>query len=271
MCTRSIVIGLCLLALSLTAKSQPAENCTLIDSESNAPVAFASISSDRTVIYTDLLGNFSAAALGSDSCVIQRIGYETLRMSTADLQDTVFLSPRAYSLGEVTVTGSTETVEIGYHHLKTTGTSMVLSNLTHVMYFKSPLKKTRIKTVYVHTKGTSKGDPFTLSFFKAGENYEPGALIYTSDFTAPSGKNMLEIPQAGAEILMPEEGIFVGISRREVSDLAEGVLVYSTLTLANTEQTPHAYILRDNIWKPLFNDSSRDDIAYKIGLELTEE
>lgn len=258
-------LAICLSTLTIPAAGQQSTSCTIIDSVSKAPVAYASISTGRAAVYSDVLGRFSVEAIEGDTCTISRIGYETLRLPKSALGNTVVLVPHTYALKEVVVSGSTETFETGYHRLKTTGTFMLLSNFTHVLHIPAPPRPATVKAVFVHTKGNSKGDPYVLSFFEVGENFKPSDLIYSRDFEALSGKNMLNIPVEDAEITMPESGIFVGISRKEVSDIENDVLVYSTLTMAAVEEMQRSFILRDNRWVEQLSGLS-EGTAYKIGL-----
>jgi len=265
---RLYALAFFLCTLTLASIGQQSPTCTIIDSVSKAPVAYASISAGRTAVYADVLGRFGVEAIEGDTCTISRIGYETLRLPKSALKGTILLVPQTYGLQEVVISGSTESFEVGNHRLKTIGTSMLLSNYTHALYIPAPPRQSTVKAVFVHTKGNSKGDPYVLSFFKVGENFEPSDLIYSRDFEAPSGKNMLNIPVDDVEITMPEAGIFVGISRKEVSDIENDVLVYSTLTLAAVEEKQHSFILKYNRWVEQLGTLS-EGTTYKIGLLLS--
>lgn len=263
-------LALCFILLTLTSAGQQVTSCTIVDSMSQAPVAYASISSGQEIIYSDVLGSFSIEALQGDTFTIRRIGYETLQLPKSALKSVILLVPKTYRLNEVVVSGSTESFEVGNHRLKTTGTSMLLSNYTHVVYIPAHSRKSTIKTVFIGTQGNSKGDVYVLSFFEVGEKMDPFDVIYSQEYEATSGKNMLEIPVSGAEVSMTEKGIFVGISRKEESDIENDVLIYTTITLADTEKPQRIYFLERNRWIEQFGRQSEGS-TYKIGLGLRAE
>jgi hypothetical protein len=242
------------------------EKCSLIDSVTKEPVAYASISEGSFIIYADEHGVFSVDDLPSDTLRISRLGYNSVTILKRELTPTISLVPKDYSIKEFVVSGKAESFEIGYHKRNTVGYSLMKDNKAVLILSSKP--RCKIEKVLVHTRNNRRGIKFIVSLFSVSETGVPGDIIFTKEFSSPTGKNLLEIPVDEASLEMPETGVFVAIKKKEtegdsIHSNEEGIVRLTKLYDKNVSFFHH-----QNRWFELYNGNLDYHFTHKIGLEL---
>jgi hypothetical protein len=253
-----------LLLFSIDLKSQT-DYCVIIDSLSKKPVGYASISAGLLIIYADELGAFSTKDLPNDTIRISRLGYHSIAMLKSELTPTMVLVPKDYSIKEFVVSGKAESFEIGYHNRKSVAFSWAKDYKAVLIL--SPKPGFKIEKVLVHTRNNRKGTMFIVSLFSVRDNGLPGDIIFTKEYSSPTGKNLLEIPVDEANLEMPENGVFVAIKKKEAEDDSNYSVDAGIVRLTKVHAKNLSFVHYQNRW--LVTDSGLDyQFAYMIGLEL---
>jgi len=253
-----------LLLFSIDLKSQT-DSCVIIDSLSKKPVGYASISAGLLIIYADELGAFSTKDLPNDTLRISRLGYHSIAMLKSELTPTLVLVPKDYSIKEFVVSGKAKSFEIGYHNRNSFGCS--LAKDYKAVLIKSSKPRCEIEKILVHTRNNRKGTEFIVSLFSVSSKGVPGDLIFTKEFSSPTGKNLLEIPVDEANLEMPENGVFVAIKKNEAEDDSNYSVDAGAVRLTKVYAKNIGFLHYQNRWFE-FESGLGYHLTYKIGLEL---
>lgn len=254
-----------LLLFPIDLKSQT-ELCVIIDSLSKNPVDYASISAGSFIFYADELGAFSTKNLPNDTLRISRLGYHSIAVLKSELTPTIVLVPKDYSIKEFVVSGKAKSFEIGYHNMNTAGYDLMKEyKAVHILSLKPRCK---IDKVLVHTRNNRKGTEFIITLFSVGDTGLPGEIIFTKEFSAPSGKNLLEIPVIEANLEMPETGVFVAIKKKVAKEDSNYSADAGIVRLTKLYDKNVSFFHYQNQW--FETDPRKLDyrLTYKIGLEL---
>jgi len=248
---------------------QEADLCTLLDSRTMEPVAYASISSGLFFIYSDINGDFPVEGLTDQNLIISRIGYASVSIDISNLSDTIFMTPHMYGLNEIVVSSVTKSYEIGYHKLKTTGTAVLSENLGLGVLIANPGEYSRIVSVIISTKRSQKGDLYEINFFEVNAEGQPESLFYSKQFIASSGSNNLKIPIENNIISVPLGGMIVSVNWKGNRELKDDSRKYIYVKLTRDLNELYSYIFSRNIWGTMYSDQLDFNLNYKIGLEVT--
>ncbi|MDT8347635.1 MAG: hypothetical protein RQ756_07515 [Flavobacteriaceae bacterium] len=122
-----------------------AQKLSIVDAETNQPIAHTIVMLDTTGYYTNEKGEFFLAGKTFDSISIRHLAYKMLTLKQNKLPDTLYLSPKTIDLGEV------ELIDLSKHTVKkiktkTIGSIMILTtNVELISCLCSKKKKDQIK------------------------------------------------------------------------------------------------------------------------------
>lgn len=235
----------------------------IVDNTTLNPIDFATVISGSSILFSDENGRFSKPHSKQSILEISRIGYENLKVFTVNINDTIFLQPISYSLQEIIVKPSYEVFEVGYLTYKTCGYKEANDKEIFGVYIPSTGKPAIINSFLVHMHESIKDIKCELFIFETTAYGEPQNLIYTQKFSPASARKKLRIP-IHSNIIMPENGVFVGMKHNE-----EGYL--SKVKITNEIPENRAFSFFMNHWIPLKNPDKSYFLNMKMGLELIQE
>src|SRR6056297_3563893 len=119
-----------LLSTNLTGQTNQFK---VIDSESNEPVPYATVSTGSFVRYTTTEGVFSTKDLLGDTIRISRLGYHAVSIAESELSPTILLRPKNYQIRVFEVSGNPESFDVGFHDSRTVGFSKMKSMFLAVL------------------------------------------------------------------------------------------------------------------------------------------
>jgi hypothetical protein len=259
------LFGIKLIFLPIDSSSQ-VHNYILMDSLSREPVAYATISAGSFIIYADQFGVFSTKDLPNDTIRISRLGYHSITLLKRELTPTIVLVPKEYSIKEFVVSGKAASFEIGYHKGNIIGFTLMKD--FKAVFILSSKPKCKIEKVLVHTRNNRKGIKFIVSFFSVSDTGIPEDVIFTKEFISPSGKNLLEIPVDEANLVIPENGVFVAIKKKVIDGESDHSDDEGIVRLTKLYDKNVSFFHHQNRWFELQTPHSDYHSTHKIGLQL---
>lgn len=190
----------------------------VVDSNTNKPINMVAVAVQGKAVgtYTDELGRFMLVDIGNkDSILFKHIGYDKKILGSTDWGDTIRLNPRSNYLKEVMVSPA-KLLEIKSRaRNKSSNISFAaFSGFEIAQLITVEANNEFVKTVMVYIKRvkTNASTHLRLHLY-ANNKGEPGAeiLLNGGRVTAHNVGNCISFNLASESVLMPPEGIFVGI------------------------------------------------------------
>lgn len=162
-----------------------------------------------------LLRNFS----DNQNLIFSAVGYETKRIGTLHLRDTIYLIPKTIELKEVLITPSKlKEIKIGvfdrYSINYYLGPGIKPWIIARYFPYKEEYKETRfIKKLVLLTASNTNKSMFNIRLYSIGKNGEPENYIYNDNIfgIARKGNSLTVIDISKLNINFPEEGLFIAV------------------------------------------------------------
>ena len=162
-----------------------------------------------------LLRNFS----DNQNLIFSAVGYETKRIGTLHLRDTIYLIPKTIELKEVLITPSKlKEIKIGvfdrYSINYYFGPGIKPWIIARYFPYKEEYKETRfIKKLVLLTASNTNKSMFNIRLYSIGKNGEPENYIYNDNIfgIARKGNSLTVIDISKLNINFPEEGLFIAV------------------------------------------------------------
>jgi hypothetical protein len=247
----------------LSSKIYAQSFITFLNALSKDPIAYVEVSFGSSVLVADGNGKIQLDLSEIDTLNIYGTGYDHLCLVKQQISDTIFLNPNTINLKTVIIKAKKELAEVGFHHSKNIGWARAKGDVTRATFVKSDQCQGVIKHLFFRMKNQAEDTDYIISLFEKGDSVYPGRLVYSQKYTSESGKNLLKIDVLDANVVFPEEGIFVGI--KLISKRDEDL---SYLKLTKTYGNPLSFFLYENMWFEHDNLNAEYNLTYKIGLEV---
>lgn len=195
----------------------------VIDSLTNLPIPFVSISfiDKNGGTYTNESGVFNRSY--ERKIQLTSVGYYTKTLVLDSSIDTLYMLPKMYNLPELIVSPAKnkQTVMLGYYNQKHNHSLSQSSGHEIAVFIANPQNKVlHIKEVVLRIDKSKRVlqdfgfiSIFKLNIFKSSPEKKIGSLINTKDllYTSDILEKKTIINLSDLNIVMPEDGIFIGI------------------------------------------------------------
>ena len=194
----------------------------IINSETKKKVPYVNIwvENENIGATSNEEGEFELKIDSSKIILFSAIGFETKRINSDSIKNTLELKPLVTQLGEVVIVSERQSQELIIGKFKKSkinhyfGARTMPWILARFFEYKEEYSNTPfLKTIGVLTDSDIKDAKFIIRLYSVGENGEPDKYIYDKNIfgIAKKGKNITEIDVSDLNIAFPEEGLFIAI------------------------------------------------------------
>ena len=194
----------------------------IIDSETKGKIPYVNIWVENENIGTtsNENGEFELEIDGNKIVLFSAIGFETKKISSDSIKNTVKLKPLVTELEEIVISSKKLTQELTIGEFKKSkinnyfGCGIKPWITARYFEYKDDYEKTSfLKTIRILTKSDVKNSKFNIRLYGVSENGEPENYIYNQNIIgiAKKGKKTTEIDVSKLNIEFPESGFFIAI------------------------------------------------------------
>jgi hypothetical protein len=195
---------------------------TVLDAKDKTPVPFAIVQVDKAFFYTDSLGRFNISEKVEKGVLVKIMcmGYESAQFTKSDTcKITIYLIPKSLDLAEITIKPlPPKIINLGLT-TKTLTSASVLGGeiITTFIPNESATQKIVKKIVFPYRSRTENVKDITsclrFHLYSVGANKRPDRDLIEQNliFCPKKIKDKVEIDVRKFSIIIPPEGIFVGV------------------------------------------------------------
>lgn len=194
----------------------------IINSETKKKVPYVNIwvENENIGATSNEEGEFELKIDSSKIILFSAIGFETKRINSDSIKNTLELKPLVTQLGEVVIVSERKSQELKIGKFKKSkinhyfGARTMPWILARFFEYKEEYSNTPfLKTIGVLTDSDIKDAKFIIRIYDVGENGEPDKYLYGENIfgIAQKGKNITEIDVSNLNIAFPEEGLFIAV------------------------------------------------------------
>jgi len=197
----------------------------IINSETKEKIPYVNIwvENENTGTTSNENGAFELHFDGRKTIVFSAIGFETKRISSNAIKNSLELKPFVTELDEIVInskkttkdlkTGRFKTYKIKYWTGVAGNTPTPRIDARFFEYKASYSKTPFLKTIKFLTDSPIEGSKFNIIFFDVNDNGEPYGYIYDKNLirAAEKGRNITEIDISHLNIKFPKKGFFIAV------------------------------------------------------------
>jgi len=277
------MIRLLTLLLLFSFVSLSAQQIVIADSatKETLPYAYIAFLQSDKALYSDKDGKLTLddRFQAADSICIRMLGYHNRYASLAALHDTVFLTPKAYNLPEVTIQPLSEAIRLG--DIKKYGKSKFIISMGTLFW---PQKIATIirdekyagcyieKLLWRYHHHSAIHYVVRMQLYAVGNDGKPGEpLLQRSDHVTVEGEGLLSIDVSEEHLEFPAEGVFVGLEILEEINPYNKPMVnirklpYASLT-TRTPQTYFSHIERTYWFAGTFSEHESSKVPFGLSV-----
>ena len=227
MTNKSLTIGIVfILLLPLVSFGQKMISGRLVDGQSGAPLAYATIAlaKQNTGVNAKQDGSFSLMSRRSseDTLLVSCVGYKTLRLPVAELDSTIHLALQRLEkiLKPVVVKTSWRNEDLGSFKVKPKHFFTTLGNQYQVARkFSAPRAETWLQSVTIAVDGKRDASMFRINVYDVDpENGGPGATLTDSAIWVNSKSGNINVDLTAYLIYLPHPSFFVSVEWIQTED-----------------------------------------------------
>lgn len=242
-------------------------------------------------------GEFELKFDGNKTIVFSAIGFETKKIISDSIKNTLDLKPLITQLDEVVINSKKSTEEIIIGKFKKSKINFYFGSGTNPWitarffeYEESYNKTSFLKKIRVLTNSDVADSKFNIRFYDINENGEPDGYIYDENVigVAKKGKKVTEIDISDLDIKFPKKGFFIAIewliiesnkyeysyTMKDSKKKIEGISYEPMFGTVPVESDKNSWIFNQGKWKKVMKnktDALKDytDKYNLLAIELT--